>query len=30
MTVRRIVANLAAEDPAPTRDFYARLLISRS
>jgi catechol 2,3-dioxygenase-like lactoylglutathione lyase family enzyme len=26
MTVRRIVANLAAEDPAPTRDFYARLL----
>jgi uncharacterized glyoxalase superfamily protein PhnB len=26
MTVRRIVANLAAEDPGPTRSFYERLL----
>jgi uncharacterized glyoxalase superfamily protein PhnB len=26
MTVRRIVANLAAEDPGPTRAFYERLL----
>jgi uncharacterized glyoxalase superfamily protein PhnB len=26
MTVRRIVANLAAEDLGPTRDFYGRLL----
>ena len=26
MTVRRIVANLAAEDLGPTRSFYERLL----
>jgi lactoylglutathione lyase len=26
MTVRRIVANLAAEDPGPTRAFYESLL----
>jgi hypothetical protein len=26
MTVRRIVANLAGEDPGPIRSFYERLL----